>query len=118
MVAEMAQEDTPWIECTATVTGCRRTFATSVDETTPRDDVYVLPEYEVTFEYQADGKIFTGKYRAGWPVEDGHSFAILYDPRNPKDNTGSESLHTAWNAFVRSVGQALRPLLGRLYRDR
>ena len=36
MVERGNQDDDPWIECTATVTGCKRTFETSVDETSPR----------------------------------------------------------------------------------
>lgn len=107
-----------FIECTATVTDCKRTFSTSVDEITPRDEVYVLPEYVVSFEYHADGRIYSGKYRSGWPVEDGHSFTILYDPKNPTINTGSDSLHNAWNTFAREVGRAVGSLLRRLFKNR
>jgi hypothetical protein len=107
MVGDMAQDDAPWSECTATVTDCKRTFETSVDETSPRDGVYVLPEYIVTFEYQVNGQTHRGKYRTGWPVEDGHEFTILYNPDDPATNTGSDALYSVWNVFLRKVGYAL-----------
>lgn len=112
MVERGTQDDAPWIECTATVTGCKRTFETSVDETIPRDELYVLPEYVITFEYPVNGKTYSGKYRTGWPVEDGHEFTILYDPENPAINTGSDSMRDAWNRFAHEVGSAL----GRMWR--
>jgi|HubBroStandDraft_6_1064221.scaffolds.fasta_scaffold1940057_1 hypothetical protein len=107
MVGYKVQDDAPWSECTATVIDCKRTFETSVDETAPRDDIYVLPEYIVTFEYQVNAETYSGKYRSGWPVEDGHEFTILYDPGNPTANTGSDALYSAWNIFLRKVGYAL-----------
>jgi hypothetical protein len=114
MVDRRTQDDAPWIECTATVTDCKRTFETCVDETSPRDDVYILPEYVVTFEYQVNGETYSKKYRAEWPVEDGHEFTILYDPKNPADNTGSDSMRRAWNRFIREVGCAPGRMWSRL----
>jgi hypothetical protein len=62
-----------------------------VDESTPTSDGDYQPaEYVITFSYIAQGKTYVGKYKAGSPAEDGHTFEIQYDPSRPERNTGSD----------------------------
>jgi hypothetical protein len=68
-----------------------------VDEsTTAVDGDYQLAEYVITFSYIAQGKTYVGKYKAGSPEEDGHTFEIQYDPSHPERNTGSDEHPNLW----------------------
>lgn len=82
-----------WIPTAATVTGCRRTYATwFVNEASP-DEVgtYSLAKFRIDFEYLVNGKAYAGHYEAGAPKEIGSDFQILTDPRDPARNTGSDA---------------------------
>ena len=65
---------------------------------------YIPQEYVVTFSYSADGQTFKGTYRTNSPQECGHDFEILYDPKHPHKNTGSDGLNKRW---VRMIAVAL-----------
>ena len=74
----------PWQPTAATVVECRPDiFSVSFDPPT-------APEYLVTFSYDVAGHTYTGAYRAGTRYEPGESFQILYDSRNPSQNTRSD----------------------------
>ena len=78
----------------------------------------MLPEYVVTFEYQAEGRTYDGRYSTGWPEEEGHTFKILFDPKHPARNTGSDTLRNVWIMFTYGLGFALGSLFGKLRKYR
>jgi hypothetical protein len=107
------REETPWRLTMATVTDCRRTFATSmIDETAISDEGYQAAEFTITFSYIASGQTYFGKYKAGSPEEPGHTFEIQFDPSHPERNTGSDLPRTAWTTVTAViVGGAIALLL-------
>lgn len=95
------QDETPWCLTTATVTKCKETFATSmVDETAISDEGIQPPEFLITFSYAVRGQTYYGRYKAGAPVEPGHSFEIQYDASNPQRNTESEVVAEPWPRVI------------------
>ena len=66
------------------------------ESTTSSDGEYQLAEYVITFSYSAQGKTYVGKYKAGSPEDDGHTFEIQYDPSRPERNTGSDEPPKPW----------------------
>jgi hypothetical protein len=90
-----------WDSAKATIIACelRRPEGLSVED-------YCPPGYVVTFSYSADGQTFKGRYRTNSPQECGHEFEILYNPKHPSRNTGSDALTRSWltmTAFVIAV---------------
>jgi hypothetical protein len=88
-----------WVSARATIMACeqRRPEGLSLEGD------YCPPGYVVTFSYSADGQTFKGTYRASSPQECGHDFEILYNPKHPSRNTGSDGLTQSWvtmTAFV------------------
>lgn len=80
-------EETPWCLTAATVTDCRRTFATSmIDETAISDEGFALAEFTITFSYAAN------------------------DPSNPRRNTASEMPHKLWTTVVVCIVAAVTAL--------
>lgn len=47
--------------------------------------------YVVRYSYSVDGELFDGKFTAGAPFEEGHKFAISFDPKKPWKNTGGDT---------------------------
>ena len=80
-----------WVSARATIIACelRRPGGLSVED-------YCPPGYVVTFSYSADGQTFKGTYRTNSPQECGHYFEILYNPKHPSRNTGSDSVTRSW----------------------
>jgi hypothetical protein len=71
-----------WLPCVATIERCRTRVLARGDEQT---------EYVVEFSYDVQGTICRGRYKAGSPQEVGETFEILYNPANPRENTGSDA---------------------------
>jgi hypothetical protein len=91
-----------WVSAIATIIACeqRRPEGLSLE------GEYCPPGYVVTFTYSADGQTFNGTYKTNSPQQCGHDFEILYNPKHPSRNTGSDSLTSSWvtmSAFVLSV---------------
>src|SRR3954466_4122736 len=84
-----------WLPVSAVVIGCRPSWSRAVD-----GETYSLGQYVVTFAYEVLGKTYRGWYFAGSPAEEGKTFEILYDPRHPKRNTGSEYRGSVWLKVV------------------
>jgi hypothetical protein len=87
-----------WVSARATITACelRQPEGVSVED-------YCPPLYLVTFSYSADGQTFKGTYRTNSEQECGHEFEILYNPKHPSRNTGSDGVTQSWvtmTAFV------------------
>jgi hypothetical protein len=80
-----------WLPVSAVVIGCRPSWSRAGG-----GETYSPGEYVVTFAYEVLGKEYRGWYFAGSPREEGKTFEILYDPRHPKRNTGSEYRGSIW----------------------
>jgi hypothetical protein len=92
-----------WVSTRASIIACKLTRAGGVGLSL---EGYYPAEYVVTFTYSADGRTFKGRYRTNSPQECGHNFEILYNPRHPSRNTGSDALTRSWltmTAFVIAV---------------
>lgn len=50
----------------------------------------------MTFSYKGDNRLFQGKYVTTSPVEEGHKFAIFYDPEHPSRSTGLDEPIVPW----------------------
>jgi hypothetical protein len=63
-----------------------------------------------TFEYEVNGRRYSGKISRGTPVAIGYRFEISYDPMNPSRNIGSDD-QTTWIRVVSwIIGAALAAL--------
>ena len=88
-----------WINARATIIACELRAPKGLT----LEGEYCPPGYLVTFSYSVDGQTFKGTYRANSPQECGHDFEILYNPKHPSRNTGSDGLTQSWvtmTAFV------------------
>ena len=93
-----------WASTQATITACKQTL---LGQESFSDEGYLPAEYLVTFSYQADGQDFDGSYRVNSPQDIGHTFEILYNPSNPRQNSGSDSLANPWRKWsARIIGIA------------
>ncbi len=90
-----------WVSTRATVIACKQLL---LGPENLSSEGYLPPEYVVTFSYSVGGQTFEGTYRANSPQEFGHDFEILYDPKRPNRNTGSDVLNKRW---VRLTAAAL-----------
>ncbi len=107
-MANMPRVSTPWCPAIANVTGCRRTFASSlVNESTGSESGFEQAEFLVSFAYCVHGKAYSGKYVAVSPLEIGHEFEIQYDPDHPERNTGSELSSRPWVRTVAKIAGAV-----------
>jgi len=82
-----------WVSTRATITACKQLL---LGRENLSSEGYLPPEFVVTFSYSVGDQMFKGTYRANSPQECGHDFEILYDPRNPQKNTGSDVLNNRW----------------------
>jgi Protein of unknown function (DUF3592) len=95
-----------WITTTATITSCRAAFLSGGNR------YESLSEYIAAFQYQVNGKTYTGKFKRNSPIEAGHQFEISYNPNDPSRNTGSEVQFTVLGRFITwIVGGAIAFLL-------
>ena len=77
-----------------------------------------ITDYVITFAYDAAGSTVRGKYTTRTPPELGHKFDILYDPKHPKRNTGSDGPVNPWVKWaVRIVGIGIAILVHWLWGD-
>jgi len=81
-----------WVSARATIIACEQRGS----EGLTYEGEYCPPGYVVTFSYSADGQTFKGTYRASSPQKCGHDFEILYNPKHPSRNTGSDALTQSW----------------------
>jgi hypothetical protein len=96
-----------WLPTLATITACEQVL---LGQESFSDEGYTPPEYRVSFSYVVDGRLLEGSYRATFPQVCGHSFEILYDPKKPSRNTGSDMLDNRWlkwGAGIIGIGLAL-----------
>jgi Tfp pilus assembly protein PilW len=96
-----------WVSARATITACelRRPEGVSVED-------YCPPLYLVTFSYSADSQTFKGTYRTNSEQECGHEFEILYNPKHPSRNTGSDGLTQSWATMTGFVLVVIAILAG------
>jgi hypothetical protein len=87
-----------WLPAVATVIACEQTGQEGFSE-----EGYTPPQYRISFSYVADRQVMEGSYRATLPRECGHSFEILYDPKKPSRNTGSDVLGNLWLRWVGGI---------------
>jgi hypothetical protein len=90
-----------WVATRATIIDCEQLL---LGQENLSGESYRAPEYVVTFSYSVGGQTFMGTYRANSQEECGHAFEILYDPKHPHKNTGSDVLNKRW---VRMIAAAL-----------
>ena len=81
-----------WVSARATIIACEQRRPEALSS----EGDYCSPGFVVTFSYSADGQTFKGTYRANSPQECGHDFEILYNPKHPSRNTGSDALSQSW----------------------
>jgi hypothetical protein len=105
--AERGSDD--WVSTRATIIACKQTQAGAVGLSL---DGYYPPEYVITFSYLADGQPFKGTYRANSSQECGHDFEILYDPKHPSRNTGSDVLTRRWGRMSAAALGIVAVLIG------
>jgi len=99
--------DHDWLPTIATISTCKQTL---LGQENFSDEGYIPPEYLVSFSYLVNGRVFEGSYRANSLQECGHTFEILYDPKNPSRNTGSDVLNDRWikwGGTIIGIGVAL-----------
>jgi hypothetical protein len=96
--------ETPWSAAFATVTASRSTYNSwSLDDPA---------EFLITFSYSAEGKVYTGKYKAGSPKDVGDTFEISFNPDNPQENTGEDPKLKPWvRAFAIILGTLVTLIL-------
>jgi hypothetical protein len=83
-----------------------------VDETAISDEGIQPAEFLITFSYAVRSQTYYGKYKAGAPVEPGHTFEIQYDESNPQRNTESEVVAEPWpRVIVGILGVAIAALV-------
>ena len=109
MPGSSEQRTENWISTRATITDCTQTRLMQANVLV---ETYAPPEFVVTFSYLADDRTFEGTYRANSPREVGHDFEILYDPKRPSRNTGSDVLNNRWAGVAAAVVGVLAALLG------
>jgi hypothetical protein len=100
-VSSNVQRADDWVSTRATIIACEQRL---LGQENLKNEGYIPPEYVVTFLYSADGQTFKGTYRTNSPQECGHNFEILYDPKHPHKNTGSDVLNKRW---IRMIAAAL-----------
>jgi hypothetical protein len=61
---------------------------------------YIPTQYRVRFSYLVNGKKYEGSYGADSLQQAGQTFEILYDPKYPNKNTGSDFLSRSWAKWV------------------
>ena len=71
-----------------------------------------VSEYDVTFSYEVNGRTYGGNYRTTSPQESGHIFEILYNPKYPNENTGSDILPKPWVKVTTIVLGVILALIG------
>ena len=94
-----------WINTQAVIIACKQKWGY---QSLP--DNSVLPEYVVTFAYTVNGRTYKGRYRANSIRVCGLTLEILYDPKHPSRNTGSDvpfNPWLKWGARVLGLGAAL-----------
>ena len=99
--------DRYWLPAIATISTCKLTL---LGQENFSGEGYIPPEYLVSFSYLVNGRVFEGSYRANSLQECGHTFEILYDPKNPSRNTGSDMLNNRWikwGGIIIGIGVAL-----------
>jgi hypothetical protein len=95
-------EDYPWTETPATVVACEPILLSAHANTGKTASLQLpdMPQFAVTFKYQANGQEYSGEYVVNAEkVALGHTFTICYDPKDPQKNSGTEkslSLHPNW----------------------
>lgn len=105
-----------WVSTTATILACKQTL---LGRDNFSSENYSPAEYVVSFSYVVRDQSFEGSYRVNSPQERGHSFEILYDPRKPSRNTGSDVLDHAWVRWgVRIIGFGAAILASWLWGDK
>ena len=78
----------PWCSTVATVIDCRQRLI-ALDSGASTDGF--SPEYIITYSFVVAGKTYKDRYTAGTPQMKGHQLEILFNPLNPKQNTGNDS---------------------------
>lgn len=94
-----------WVSASATVIACKQKWGIH-----QAADNSVLPEYIATFTYTVNGLAYKGKYRANSIRVLGQTFEILYDPKSPEKNTGSDlplKPWIRWTARILGIGTAI-----------
>jgi hypothetical protein len=86
-----------WIGTKAIIIACKQRL---LGRENLSSEGYLPPEYIVTFSYSVDGQTFEGTYRTNSPQGCGHEFEVLYDPKHPSRNTGSDVLNKRWVRFT------------------
>ena len=96
-ISSTGQLKDDWVSTRATIIACKQLL---LGQENLSSEGYLPPEYVVTFSYSVGGQTFEGTYRATSPQECGHGFEILYDPKHPSRNTGSDALNNRWVRFT------------------
>lgn len=60
------------------------------------DEGYLPARYVIRFSYTVDGRAYEGSYRANSERDCGDRLEIVYDPREPRRNSGSDIMHNPW----------------------
>ena len=107
-------EDYPWTETPATVVACDPILHSAHANTGKTASLQLpdMPQFAVTFKYQANGKEYSGEYVVNAEkVALGHTFTICYDPKNPQNNSGSEKSLSLRPKMQQLVGAIIAVLI-------
>lgn len=85
---------TPWLETQAEVTACKYEFGAGQ---ALAFGVPTSKHFLITFTYYAHGQIFTDHFTSPTYLEQGHTFAISYNPLAPQQNSKSTAEPIAKN---------------------
>lgn len=102
-----SQQNGDWLPTQAKVTACKQTL---LGQENRSSEGYIPAEHRGSFSYLVNGQRYDGSYGANSPQECGRVLEILYDPKNPSRNTGSDVLNNTWikwGARILGIGTAL-----------
>jgi hypothetical protein len=71
---------------------------------------YVPADYRVSFSYEVDGRLHTGRFRASSPQEVGETIEILYDRTHPNRNSLADAVSNPLirlGAWIVGIGLAV-----------
>ena len=90
-IEQALRSDLPhhWLQTEAEVTGC--TFARQSYEFDGAGMDTDLAHYVVSFTYNVNGTAYSGELSSPVQVEPGDTFALRYNPADPKENNSLES---------------------------